>query len=50
MEKKITISQKHSLIKELLAKIFINTNEQFIASGLQFKYTSNSMELEAAKR
>jgi hypothetical protein len=49
MEKKITISQKHSLIKELLATIFINTNNQFIASGLQFKYTSNSIEIEDKK-
>lgn len=49
MEKKITISQKHSLIKELFATIFLNTNNQFIASGLKFKYTSNSIEIEDKK-
>jgi len=49
MAKEMTISQKHSLIKELLGIIFINTNNQFIASGLQFKYTSNSIEHEGKK-
>lgn len=45
----MTTTEKLQNLKQILATCFINTNEKSISHGIEYKYTSEPIEVEGTK-